>query len=210
MSGTPGTLFVICAPSGAGKSTLVARLLAAVPGLGFSVSWTTRPPRPGEQDGREYRFTDETRFRVKAAEGAFLEWAEVHGRLYGTARADVEQALAAGRDLLLDIDVQGAEQVRRAPLPSVSIFILPPDRATLEARLRGRGTEDEATLARRLGNAAREIARWKEFDCLVVNDDLDRASAELAAIVVAARQARRVMAAQAAAIARTFGVEEQG
>ena len=210
MSGGPGTLFVICAPSGAGKSTLVARLRAAVPGLGFSVSWTTRPPRPGEVDGREYRFPDEPRFRALAADGGLLEWAEVHGRLYGTARADVEEALAAGRDLLLDIDVQGAEQVRRATLPSVSVFILPPDRATLEARLRGRGTEDEATIARRLGNAAREIARWVEFDCLVVNDDLDRASAELAAIVTATRQARRVMAARADAIARTFGVEGQG
>ena len=209
MSGAPGTLFVICAPSGAGKSTLVARLLAAVPGLGFSVSWTTRPPRPGEAEGREYRFTDEPTFRAMAAGGAFLEWAEVHGRLYGTARAEVEEALAAGRDLLLDIDVQGAEQVRRSILPSVSIFILPPDRATLEARLRGRGTEDEAALARRLGNAAREIARWPEFDYLVVNDDLGRAAAELAAIVVSARQARRPMAARALAIARTFGAEEQ-
>jgi guanylate kinase len=144
-----------------------------------------------------------------ASAGAFLEWAEVHGRFYGTARADVEEALAAGRDLLLDIDVQGAEQVRRSTLPSVSVFILPPDRATLEARLRGRGTEDEATIARRLGNAAREVARWPEFDYLVVNDDLDRAAAELAAIVAALRQARRPMAERAAAIARTFGVEDR-
>jgi len=208
MSGGPGTLFVICAPSGAGKSTLVARLRAAVPGLGFSVSWTTRPPRPGEVDGREYRFPDEPRFRALAADGGLLEWAEVHGRLYGTARADVEEALAAGRDLLLDIDVQGAEQVRRSGLPAVSILVLPPDRATLEARLRGRGTEDEATLARRLGNAAREVACWPEFDYVVVNDDLDRAVAGLVAIVTAARQARRVMDPRARAIARTFGVEE--
>ncbi len=210
MSGATGTLFVICAPSGAGKSTLVARLLEAVPGLVFSVSWTTRPPRPGEVDGRAYRFTDEPGFRARIAAGEFLEWAEVHGRLYGTARSDVDQALAAGRDLLLDIDVQGAEQVRRSRLPSVSIFILPPDRATLEARLRGRATENEAALARRLGNAAREIARWPEFDYLVVNDELERAAAELTAIVVAARRARSSMAERAAAIARTFGVEEQG
>ncbi|MCU0225639.1 MAG: guanylate kinase [Acidobacteria bacterium] len=207
MSARPGTLFVICAPSGAGKSTLVARLRAAFPELGFSVSWTTRPPRPGEVDGREYRFAGEPQFRALIAEGALLEWAEVHGRLYGTARADVETALAAGRDLLLDIDVQGAEQVRRSGLPAVSTFVLPPDRATLEARLRGRGTEDEAALARRLANAAREVARWPEFDYLVVNDDLDRAAAELAAIVTAARQARRAMDPRARAIARTFDAE---
>lgn len=183
----PGRLFVLAAPSGTGKSTLVGRLLESVEDLTFSVSWTTRSPRPGERDGREYRFTDRATFMRMAAEGAFLEWAEVHGELYGTARADVERALAAGRDVLLDIDVQGAAQLRERGEPARFVFLLPPDRATLERRLRGRHTEDEEQVARRLRNAAAEVRQFAAFDYVVINDDLERAAAELAAIVRADR-----------------------
>ncbi|RMG48325.1 MAG: guanylate kinase [Acidobacteria bacterium] len=209
MSAT-GRLFVLTAPSGAGKSTLVARLLGAVERLVFSVSWTTRPPRPGERDGREYRFTDRENFRRMVEAGAFLEWAEVHGELYGTARADVERELAAGRDVLLDIDVQGAEQLRRRGADALFVFLLPPDRETLERRLRGRHTEDEARLARRLKNAAREVRLFDRFDYVVVNDDLDRAAEELVAIVRAdrARIARR--RAEAERIVSTFPPAEEG
>lgn len=204
MTTRPGRLFVVVAPSGGGKSTLCRQLVRAVPGLEFSVSWTTRAPRPGEREGVEYRFADEARFREKIASGGFLEWAEVHGRLYGTDRSDVEARIRSGGDLLLDIDVQGAEQVRRSGHPAVFVFVLPPDAQTLEARLRARGTEDEGSIARRLRTAAREIARWGEFDYLVVNDDLDRAAAALAAIVVAVRHARGPMESTARRIVATF------
>jgi len=204
MTARSGILFVIASPSGGGKSTLCRRLLGLVPQLDFSISWTTRAPRPGEQDGVEYHFTDEPRFRQKIASGDFLEWAEVHGRLYGTDRREIADGTRAGHDLLLDIDVQGAEQVRRSGWPGVSIFVLPPDRATLAERLRARGTEGEASIARRLDAARREISRWSEFDYVVVNDELDRATATLAAIVVACRHARVPMEATARRITSTF------
>lgn len=187
MSDGPGTLFVVSAPSGAGKSTLVARLLEAEPGLRFSVSWTTRAPRPGEQDGVHYHFRDEAAFRAKIAAGDLLEWAEVHGRLYGTGRAETLALLEAGIDVILDIDVQGAAQVRRSGLPAEFVFILPPDYATLERRLTSRATESDETLRRRLRNASLEVARHDEFDYVVINDDLARAADELIAIVRAAR-----------------------
>ncbi len=199
-----GSLFVISAPSGAGKSTLVARLVQAVPGLRFSVSYTTRPPRPGEVDGVHYRFVDEAAFRAKVPRGEFLEWAEVHGRLYGTGRAETVAALNDGLDLLLDIDVQGAALIRVSGLEAESIFILPPGVEQLEQRLSLRGTEDRATLERRLANACAEVARWQEFDYVVVNDDLDEATADLCAIVRAARARSARRAARAAAIAAGF------
>lgn len=187
-----GTLFVISAPSGTGKSTLARRLLESVPGLRFSVSYTTRPRRAGEENGREYEFVDDARFDAMVASEGFLEWAHVFGRKYGTGQATTEAALASGTSLLLDIDVQGARQVRASGLDAVSIFVLPPDYATLKDRLARRGSEDASTLARRLHEARREALEYDRFDYVVVNADLELASAMLSAIVRAesARTAR--------------------
>lgn len=192
-AGGEGTLFVISAPSGTGKSTLARRLLESVPGLAFSVSFTTRPRRAGEESGREYHFVDDARFDAMAAAGGFLEWATVFGRRYGTGRAATEAQLSTGTDLLLDIDVQGARQVRASGHDSVSIFILPPDYATLEARLRSRGSEDPDALSVRLLEARREAMEYDLFDYVVVNADLEEASQELIAVVRAerARASRR-------------------
>jgi guanylate kinase len=188
-----GTLFVISAPSGTGKSTLARRLLESVPGLAFSVSYTTRPRRAGEEDGREYHFVDDARFDRMSEAGGFLEWAHVFEHRYATGRAATEEALAAGTDLLLDIDVQGARQVRAAGLDLVSAFILPPDFAALRDRLARRGSEGGPALALRLHEARREAMEYDRFDYVVVNADLEAATAELAAIVRAegARTARR-------------------
>ena len=182
-----GTLFVISAPSGTGKSTLARRLIESVPGLAFSISYTTRPRRAGEESGRDYHFVDDPRFDAMVAAGELLEWAPVFGRKYGTGRKATEQALAAGQDLLLDIDVQGAAQVRKSGLPAVSIFVLPPDFATLRDRLSRRGSEDPAQLALRLHEARREAMEYDQFDYVVFNADLEEASAELASIVRAER-----------------------
>ncbi len=189
-----GTLFVISAPSGSGKSSLARGLLRAVPGLEFSVSHTTRPRRPGEEDGREYHFVDEAAFDAMAAGGGFLEWARVFGHRYGTGRVAVNRALEAGRDLLLDIDVQGARQVRESGMPSVSIFVLPPSFSDLEARLRSRGSEDEDELHRRLAQARREAEEFRSYDYLVINDRLERCVEDLRSVVTAER--RRVSRAE--------------
>ena len=188
-----GILFVISAPSGTGKSTLARRLLESVPALAFSVSFTTRPRRAGEESGREYHFVDDARFDAMVAAGGFLEWARVFERKYGTGRAATEDALTGGNDLLLDIDVQGAAQVRASGLDSVSIFILPPDFETLRSRLRGRGSEDAEAAEARLHEAGREAMQYDRFDYVVLNEDLEVASNELASIVRAerARIARR-------------------
>lgn len=180
--GKRGRLIVISGPSGSGKSTLWHRLVQH-PGMHFSVSATTRPPRPGEVDGRDYRFLSPAEFRRLLDEGAFLEHAEVHGHFYGTLRREVEEAMARGEDVLLEIDVQGAEQVRRSGLPVVSIFVLPPSLEELERRLRARGTEDEETLRRRLAIAAREMAEARHYDLQVVNDDLERMVPEVEAFL---------------------------
>ena len=154
-----GNLFVISAPSGAGKSTLLKRLLAEVPNLAFSVSHTTRAPRPGESNGREYHFVDRPTFARMRDDQAFLEWAEVHGNLYGTSRAAIEAQQAKGLDVFLDIDVQGARQLRDCGHPgAIFLFIAPPSWAELEKRLRGRGTDPEETVQLRLNNARREMA----------------------------------------------------
>jgi guanylate kinase len=186
-----GLMLVVSSPSGAGKTTLCRRLLDDRPELVLSISATTRPARPGEVDGREYRFVDRDAFDSMVAEDAFLEWAEVHEHRYGTPRAPVDQALAAGRDVLFDIDWQGAAAIAAAsPAEAVRVFVLPPSMADLAARLHGRAQDDESVIRRRLERAYGEIAHWAEYDYVLINDDLDRAYAKLAAIYAAERERR--------------------
>ncbi len=181
-----GTALVISAPSGAGKTTLVRRLLAAHPSLAYSVSCTTRAPRRGEVEGRDYHFLKEEDFLRLRASGAFAEWAQVHGNRYGTLLAPLEQSFREGRDLLLDVDVQGAAQLRLSLPRALFVFVLPPSLAELERRLRARGTDSDEVVARRLANAGRELAEARWFDAVVVNGELDRASVELEALYRAA------------------------
>jgi len=187
MSIEEGTLFVVAAPSGAGKSTLVNALLERERAISLSVSHTTRPPRAGEMYGRHYYFVERSEFEREIAEGIFLEHAEVHGNLYGTSRTSVQELLAQGRDVLLEIDWQGAEQIRRSKPDCVSVFILPPSRAELERRLRGRGSDSAEVIERRLRNSRGEIAHAHEFDYILVNDAFDEALAGMQAIVRAVR-----------------------
>lgn len=186
-----GLLFILSAPSGSGKSTLVGQLRSMVEGLSFSISWTTRPPRGSEQDGREYHFTDRATFQKMLDQDGFLEHAEVFGNYYGTARSALQNAQEQGLDLLLDIDVQGAAQVRRKVPQAVSIFVLPPGPETLEMRLRNRsraeGGVPEDVVRRRLAKAREEIGRYQDYRYLVINDRLDQAVEELTAIVLAER-----------------------
>ena len=182
-----GTLFVVAAPSGAGKSTLVNALLERESAISLSVSHTTRPPRPGEQYGRHYYFVERAEFEREIVEGIFLEHAEVHGNLYGTSRDKVQALLAQGRDVLLEIDWQGAAQIRRQMPGCVGVFILPPSRAELERRLRGRGSDAPEVIERRLANSRGEIAHAHEFDYIIVNDRFADALDELQAIVRAVR-----------------------
>jgi guanylate kinase len=178
-----GRLFVIAAPSGAGKTSLVRALMQREPALRFSISYTTRARRPNELHGRDYFFVTQDEFAAMAARGEFLEHARVFDNSYGTSRAQVQESLAAGQDLILEIDWQGAQQVRAALPECVSIFILPPSRAELERRLRGRSTDAEDVIQRRLRDAASDMAHWGEFPYVVVNDDFERALEELQAIV---------------------------
>jgi guanylate kinase len=179
----PGRLYVLSAPSGAGKTTLVRRLVELRPELRFSVSYTTRPQRDSEVDRRDYFFVDEARFAGMCEAGDFLEHACVFGHHYGTSRAQVQHLLKTGHDVLLEIDWQGAQQVRENLPGCVTIFILPPSLAELERRLRGRGTESDAVIERRLGEAVGDMAHWAEFDYAVINDDLDTAVAELCSVL---------------------------
>ncbi|RUL64102.1 guanylate kinase [Dyella dinghuensis] len=183
-----GTLFIVAAPSGAGKSTLVNALLEREPGISLSISHTTRPPRTGEEYGRHYYFVERAEFEREVAEGIFLEHAEVHGNFYGTSRKTVEGLLNQGRDVLLEIDWQGAGQIRKSKPDCVSVFILPPSRAELERRLRGRGSDSAEVIERRLRNSRGEIAHAHEFDYIIVNDRLEDALDGLQAIVQAVRQ----------------------
>lgn len=183
-----GVCLVIAAPSGAGKSTITRALLATEPALTPSVSATTRPPRPGEQHGVHYHFHAQAEFDAMAASGALLEWASVFGRSYGTPRAPVERALHAGRDVVFDIDWQGHRQLRQAlPGDVVGVFVLPPSLESLEARLRTRAGDSPAEIARRMDAAHGELSHWAEFDHVVINLDLDRAIAEVRAVLHAAR-----------------------
>jgi guanylate kinase len=184
-----GLLYVITAPSGAGKSSLIKALLAQDPGLTLSVSYTTRAPRPGEQDAREYHFVDLPRFQAMLERGEFLESAEVHGHRYGTSQKVIEQTRAAGRDLLLEIDWQGAEQVRRLHPDCIGIFILPPSLAELERRLRKRAQDSDAAIHRRLENAVEEMSHAVEFKYAIINNHFDDALRDIAAVVRAERLA---------------------
>jgi guanylate kinase len=186
-----GLMLVLSSPSGAGKTTLSRRLLAADSNFTMSVSVTTRPPRPGETDGVDYHFIDKARFDALVAKGALLEWANVFGNHYGTPRAAVEAALAAGRDVLFDIDWQGTQQIRaRMGADVVGVFILPPSARALEERLLKRMQDSREVVARRMAKAADEISHWQEYDFVFVNDDIDRAFAILQAIVASERVRR--------------------
>lgn len=178
-----GRLFVIAAPSGTGKTSLVKALMARRPALAFSVSHTTRSPRPNEVDGRDYHFVDAPTFLKMIDSGDFLEHARVFDNYYGTSRHQVEQALNAGRDLLLEIDWQGASQVRQRLPEAIDIFILPPSREALETRLRGRGTDSEDVIRRRLSDSITELSRWVDFSYVIVNADFDVALTDLIDIV---------------------------
>lgn len=178
-----GSFIVLAAPSGAGKTSLVRKLLRRVSDLRFSVSYTTRPPREEEVDGKHYKFVSPGTFEQMVGAGAFVEHAEVFGHRYGTSRGHVESLLAEGHTVVLEIDWQGARQIRKAVPEATSVFILPPSMDVLEQRLRGRGTDSPETIARRLRDAVDDLTHWDEFDYVLINDDLERAADELAAIV---------------------------
>ena len=183
-------VYIISAPSGSGKSTLVNEVRRLVPGLEFSVSYTTRAPRGSEQNGREYYFVSRADFTAKIRKGEFLEHAEFDGNMYGTSRRFLREAGQRDHDLVLDIDVQGAKQIRQQVADAVSIFILPPDRKTLEWRLRNRSLDDNEVIDRRLVTASREIANYGEYDYILVNDRLEQAADELKAVVQSERLLR--------------------
>jgi len=182
-----GNLFIISAPSGAGKTSLVHALLDINPHIDLSVSYTTRDPRPGEQDGKDYHFVSRETFLEMAKRGEFLESAEVYGNLYGTSQTWISQENAKGRDVLLEIDWQGAAQVRRLFPDCVSIFILPPSKEALEQRLKGRGKDNDAVIAKRMAAVRDDVAHVAEFDYVIINDNLDEALRELNAVVLSAK-----------------------
>ena len=185
-----GTLYIVSAPSGAGKSSIVNQVLARDPNISLSISFTSRKPRPGERHAEHYHFVDEAEFQRMIAAGDFFEHALVHGDWKGTARQSVEPMLAAGRDVLLEIDWQGARQVREQVRDAISIFILPPSRGALDERMHKRAQDSEETIARRLGAARDEMSHVGEYDNLIVNDDFDAAVDEMCAIFTASRLRR--------------------
>jgi guanylate kinase len=201
--GTP-VVFIISAPSGSGKSTLVARLLRDVPRLTFSVSYTTRRPRGAEQNGEDYVFTTREDFEARIANDEFLEFADVFGNYYGTHYGVLSAAEVKGCDLVLDIDVQGAAQLKRKVSSAVSIFILPPSRNVLEARLRSRSEDSDAVIGRRLRDAAREIENYHAYDYVLINDNLEESSSTLAGIIQAERVRRARVEEQIQPILETF------
>lgn len=184
-------VYIISAPSGSGKSTLTNELLKLVPNLVFSISYTTRPLRGSEQNGKQYHFVSLQEFDRMARDGEFLEHANVHGNCYGTARKFLREAGKAGHDLLLDIDVQGAAQVKKNLTDAISVFVLPPNRKTLEWRLRNRGEDSEEVIQRRLNDARREIEEYDKYDYALINDDLDKSTERLMAIVLSERLRRQ-------------------
>jgi guanylate kinase len=206
MSNRParGLLFIVSAPSGAGKTTLVERLVETTPHLKMSRSYTSRVARAGEADGVDYNFVRRDHFEAMIAAGDFLEWAEVFGNLYGTCAADTERLLAAGDDVVLVIDVQGARQLRGRGLVATTIFVMPPSMAVLEQRLRGRSKDSEADIQRRLLVARQEVASFIEYDFIVVNDQIDAAVERLQHVVLAERSRLSRMTGTAESITRTF------
>ena len=182
-----GSLFIVCAPSGAGKSSLVNALLKEVPGLALSVSYTTRAPRPGEADGREYHFVDQATFAAMLERGEFLESAEVHGNHYGTSQAWISARRAEGIDIVLEIDWQGAQQVRRIFPEVVGVFIMVPSLAELERRVRTRGGDSEEAIRRRMAAASDEMSHAAEFNYVIINQDFDEAKRDMVAVVRASR-----------------------
>ena len=206
-SGAPvsrGILLVVSSPSGGGKGTLISRVLEAVPGLKYSVSYTTRAPRAGEKPGIDYLFVSPERFEELVAEDAFLEWARVHGNFYGTSREQINKELAAGSDIVLEVDVQGAASVRKLLPDAVSVFILPPSFEILRQRLLSRGTDSPMELELRLRNAPVELAQYVAFEYIIINDDLNRATAQLAAIIAAERARRERQEQEIKRVAATF------
>ena len=203
-----GLLFVVSAPSGTGKTTVVERLVQLVPDLGLSRSYTSRAMRAGETHGVDYNFVTRARFEAMVAEDAFLEWADVFGNLYGTCAADCEKELAAGRDLVLVIDVQGARQVRSHGANAIGIFVLPPSFDALEQRLRGRSKDSEEAIRKRLATARREVRAVAEYEYVIVNDELDACVDRLKSIVLAERARPRVMAPTIARIVGSFTGKE--
>ena len=202
-----GSLFIISAPSGAGKSTLVNALLSQDAGLSLSISHTTRAPRAGEADGRDYHFVSREVFLAMRSRGEFLESAEVHGNLYGTSRVWIEVRMTAGHDIVLEIDCQGAEQLRKQFPEAVAVFILPPSMTELERRLRGRGTESDEVIARRLEGASREMRRVRQFDYVIINSSFSEALGLLQAVVVAARQRVARVGEREDGLFRSLGIQ---
>ena len=198
------TVFIISAPSGSGKSTLVHRLLASDSNLLFSISYTTRPPRPTETNGIDYNFISRKDFEARLAHGEFLEYAEVFGNYYGTNRETFESAVRQGRDLILDIDVQGARQLKVAIPEAISIFVLPPSREILEQRLRSRSQDSEEVIQRRLRGAAEEVRNYSQYDYVLINREIGEASARLAAIVEAERLRKARMEEEVRPILESF------
>ncbi|MEP6637626.1 MAG: guanylate kinase [Acidobacteriota bacterium] len=184
---TRGILFVVSSPSGGGKGTLIRRVLNTVPNLSYSVSYTTRTPRNGEVNGREYFFVTHEQFEAMITAGDFLEWARVHGKLYGTSRQQVSREISEGRDIILEVDVQGAASVRRLIPDAVTIFILPPSLGVLRKRLIARGTDSAEELELRLRNAPEELKNYKSFDFVIINKNVERASGQLESVVHAER-----------------------
>lgn len=199
-----GTLYIVAAPSGAGKTSLVKSLVETTPGVVVSVSHTTRPPRPGEQDGAHYHFVSPATFDAMLAEDAFLEHAQVFGNRYGTSRAAVSARLEAGLDVILEIDWQGARQVRALAQDSATIFILPPSREALRQRLAGRGQDSPETIERRMAAALDELSHYAEFDYLIVNDEFPAALEALRAVVIANRQRREAQLTRQRGLLRTL------
>jgi guanylate kinase len=204
MSNRQGRLFILSAPSGAGKTTVARRVVDTTSGVGISRSYTSRPARTGEQDGVDYNFISAGRFEELRNQGAFLEWAEVFGDFYGTGASETSRRLAAGEDLLLVIDVQGARKVRAAGVESVGIFLMPPSFSVLEHRLRGRGRDPESAILRRLVTAREEIQAFAEYDYVVVNDEVEACADRVRAIVLAERSRCVVMSECAREVVSTF------
>jgi len=198
------SVFIISAPSGSGKSTLVHRLLQSVPGLTFSISYTTRPPRPLETNGVDYNFISRADFEARLAKGEFLEYTEVYGNYYGTHRSTFEQAAHQGRDLVLDIDVQGARQLKVAIPEAHSIFVLPPSRVVLEQRLRARSQDSEEVIQRRLQSAAQEVRNYTQYDYVLINREIEESVVSLASIVKAERLRTARMEEEVRPILKSF------